>query len=283
MFAAFGTLNMSDCSFEENFARSSGEKKDYITYSGGGMSICSFCVATLTNCTFVGNQSLASSGGISIYDNADITLRNCTFIGNTAQDSGGAISSGNSNKVRLVGCISMANSALNGNTLTCSSSHDDRLPSEVEMINCIIRDVEGKIWNDDDSLITITYSNVRGNWPGDGNIDADPLFAGPANNDYHLKSQAGRWDPGSDTWVQDDVTSPCIDAGDPDSAIGLEPFPNGGVINMGAYGGRSQASKSYFGEPVCQTIVAGDINGDCKVDYRDFVLLATHWLEDNNP
>jgi alpha-tubulin suppressor-like RCC1 family protein len=59
-----------------------------------------------------------------------------------------------------------------------------------------------------------------------------------------LKSQAGRWDPNSQTWVRDDVTSPCIDAGDPNSPIGYEPFPNGGIVNMGAYGGTTEASKS---------------------------------------
>jgi hypothetical protein len=67
------------------------------------------------------------------------------------------------------------------------------------------------------------------------------------------------------------------------SRIGYEPFPNGGIINMGAYGATAEASKSYFGEPVCETIVAGDINGDCKVDLADFAFMAFHWLEDNNP
>ncbi len=78
----------------------------------------------------------------------------------------------------------------------------------------------------------------------------------------------------------DDVMSPCIDAGDPMSPIGYEPFPNGGIINMGAYGGTAEASKSYFGQPPCETIVAGDINGDCKVNFLDFRLLALHWLEE---
>ena len=41
------------------------------------------------------------------------------------------------------------------------------------------------------------------------------------------------------------------------SPIGLEPFPNGGFVNMGAYGGTPEASKSYFGGPGCETIVAG--------------------------
>ena len=62
--------------------------------------------------------------------------------------------------------------------------------------------------------------------------------------------------------------------------IGLEPFPNGGRINMGAYGGTVEASKSYFGEPVCETIIAGDINGDCKVDFFDVAIVGYHWLEE---
>ena len=118
---------------------------------------------------------------------------------------------------------------------------------------------------------------------GDGNIEADPLFADPDNYDYHLKSQAGRFDPNMQSWVQDEVTSPCIDAGDPNSPVGYEPFPNGGYVNMGAYGGTSEASKSYFGQPLCETIIAGDINGDCKVDQTDWDILMLHWLEDNSP
>jgi len=59
-----------------------------------------------------------------------------------------------------------------------------------------------------------------------------------------LKSQAGRWDLAGQSWSADDVTSPCIDAGAPDTPIGLEPLPNGGIVNMGVYGATSQASKS---------------------------------------
>ena len=63
------------------------------------------------------------------------------------------------------------------------------------------------------------------------------------------------------------------------SPIGHEPFPNGGIINMGAYGGTSEASKSYFNAPICEIIIAGDINGDCVVDFKDYIILASHWLE----
>ncbi len=76
----------------------------------------------------------------------------------------------------------------------------------------------------------------------------DPLFADPANHEFHLKSTEGRWDPalngGIGGWVTDTVLSPCIDAGNPSDEIGDELAPNGGRINIGAYGGTTEASKS---------------------------------------
>ena len=152
--------------------------------------------------------------------------------------------------------------------------------------------------------LAVHHSIIPSEWHylGQGNIDTDPCFAEPGywvdkndpnivvepndpnalwiEGDYHLKSQAGRWDSNSQSWVKDDVTSPAIDAGDMASPIGDEPFPNGGIINMGAYGGTNEASKSYFGQPLCETPVAGDINGDCKVNHRDFAIIAAHWLRE---
>ncbi len=63
------------------------------------------------------------------------------------------------------------------------------------------------------------------------------------------------------------------------SPIGLEPFPNGGFVNMGAYGGTAQASKSHFGQAPCDSIVAGDLNGDCQVDFKDLAIMALHWTD----
>jgi len=90
----------------------------------------------------------------------------------------------------------------------------------------------------------IRFNDIQGGWEGDGNIDVDPLFTDPENSDYHLKSEAGRWDTVSRSWVIDEETSPCINAGDPDSSVGDEPASHGDRINMGAFGGTPEASKS---------------------------------------
>ena len=59
---------------------------------------------------------------------------------------------------------------------------------------------------------------------------------------YHLKSETGRWN--GTLWFNDSTTSPCIDAGDPASDYSKEPAPNGGRINIGAFGNTPTASKS---------------------------------------
>ena len=87
---------------------------------------------------------------------------------------------------------------------------------------------------------TITHSITAAS--GTGNLLADPLFA-TAPGDYHLRSMHGRYTPGG--WVMDAVTSPAIDAGDQASDYSQEPQPNGGRINLGAYGNTAEASRSF--------------------------------------
>lgn len=79
---------------------------------------------------------------------------------------------------------------------------------------------------------------------GSHNISTDPFFTDPDNDDYHLQSRFCRYSPEDDEWVTDSDHSPCIDAGDPSDPVGSEPFPNDERINMGAYGGTPEASRS---------------------------------------
>ncbi|WP_292390226.1 PKD domain-containing protein [Methanosarcina sp. UBA5] len=97
------------------------------------------------------------------------------------------------------------------------------------------------------------YNNPGGDYSsniyaGSGDIQADPQYADRNNHDYHLKSKTGRW-TGVD-WVNDSVSSPCIDAGYPLSDYSKEPEPNGGRINIGPDGNTIYASKSELLTPV---------------------------------
>lgn len=99
--------------------------------------------------------------------------------------------------------------------------------------------------------------------------------------DYHLRSKTGRWDMRRQDWASDPVDSPCLDRGDPSVSPGDEPLPNGGVINMGAYGGTPEASMSGGPAPICTRYPEMDFNKDCRVDHLDFSIFSEHWLECN--
>ena len=75
-------------------------------------------------------------------------------------------------------------------------------------------------------------------------LSVDPAFVGPGCVDLHLKSQTGTWSVPLQAWVTNDVDSPCIDTADPSAPYSMEPMPNGGHRNMGAYGNTPQASRS---------------------------------------
>jgi hypothetical protein len=103
------------------------------------------------------------------------------------------------------------------------------------------------LWdNIDDDLFgcRARYSCVERGSQGEGNITDDPMFVDPDNDDYHIRSERGRYWPEHDIWVLDKVTSPCVDGGDPHADTLNEPMPNGGRINIGAYGGTTKASLS---------------------------------------
>lgn len=312
MYNVAGSPTLVNCTFRGNLAQYGGGMRNVdgspiltdcvfsgnLAFSGGGMEI-SGGSPKLADCIFIGNATFFDGGGMLNYTGSP-TLTNCTFTRNLVTDGrGGGLRTVHGSPT-LTNCTFSGNSAsgdspiggggvdvaVDNLTLTnCTFSGNSgcgmfkAVNSTATVTNCIFwGDTPGEIYFDG-NMPVITYSNVQGGWAGVGNIDEDPCFADADGNDYHLKSQAGRYDGNIQTWIIDDATSPCIDAGDPMSPVGAEAFPNGGVVNIGRYGGTIEASKSYFGKPPCETIVTGDINGDCEVDFLDFRIMALHWCE----
>lgn len=138
-------------------------------------------------------------------------------------------------------------------------------------------------WNNSNSDLfgcRAWYSRVNDAGIGEGNIDGNPLFVDPENGDYHLRSNRGRFWPEHDVWVLDGVTSPCIDGGDPNAEPLDEPEPNGGRINMGAYGGTLQASLSPYQQTSLPGQALDPIPADGAVDVESDVILS--WTPGTN-
>ncbi len=236
--------------------------------SGGGIY---HAFVTIRNCVISGNmtgkggscvefnEGNSGSGGnggngAGIFGTSG-SVTNCTVADNTCGTGGTGIRGGNNGVDGLgAGVYADANTVII-NTITCHNSSGDLFGAD---------------------YVNVTFSDIcDDNYSGQiGNISCDPYFVDPNNNDYHLKSQAGRWDPNSQSWIYDNVTSPCIDTGDPADPNWMnELWPDGKRINMGAYGGTAEASMS----PLNVGNIA-DLNRDGVVDFEDYGLLANSWL-----
>jgi predicted outer membrane repeat protein len=304
VYQSWGTLLWADCTFTDNLAQQGGAagfavetasmtrcvfRRNWASQGGGALDDAGTPLA-LADCTFTGNRAGSYGGAVCASLSGPITasalrgrvsMTHCLCAGNRASSFGGALYADQTG-FTIVNCTFVSNRASTGGTLSWSSSGTGNASAEFDLRNCIVWDSGPAMSpasrtaartrgygtsSEPEPGAVVCYSDIEGGWPGEGNIDVDPLFAVPgqwvnpphsaylpssdpeavwSDGDYHLKSQTGCWDPAGESWVRDEVTSPCIDAGDPATPVADEPAPNGGRINMGAYGGTTEASMSEF-------------------------------------
>ncbi len=152
--------------------------------------------------------------------------------------------------------------------------------AEPSISNCII-------WNNtniDLFQCQSQYSCIERGGDGEGNISEYPLFVDSDNNDYHLRSEGWQWNESSEQWTWDEVTSRCIDAGNPGLSVGnelitldvdpLNRFGQNLRINMGGYGGTAEASM-----PPYDWALLSDMTNDGICNISDLVVFITLWLE----
>ncbi len=191
----------------------------------------------LINCDISNNHANDDGGALFVWNGGSATLINCNLNDNRAIVTGGAISSfGGGNGVSVINCCLANNQAPFGSAI---------LGWDVIVANSIV-------WGDGDLVYQhsapISYSIVQGGYPGDGIVDADPMFFDEANCDYHLRAGSPAIDAGDNvavaTWVLTDqdgnqrfVDDPyTLDSGNPDGIhpivdIGPYEFPgDGGIV-----------------------------------------------------
>ena len=178
---------------------------------GGGIGIEANSNIVIANSKIMKNYASYFSGGIGVHTSS-ISVVNSIIANNSSQCAGGLSFQDSSSTI--------TNSTIKENSAECSGGGFYCIRSDVIVTNTIMwGDTEGEIdgWG---GSITVTYSDVQGGWAGEGNIDADPLFA----------DADGRLSLGS----------PCIDAGD-NSAVTVttdldgNPRIVGTAVDMGAF------------------------------------------------
>ena len=243
--------SLTNCKFIENIAQYGGGiyndesnpilnecgfiKNTSYNYGNGGAMYNDESGSTLDKCTFIGNSAHNDGGGIYNINESNPVLNNCAFIGNSANDDGGGLSNNNSSPI-LTNCTFTANSASTGNAISSKSERHgpNSTISLINCINCILWDGGNEIFNDENSVSIVSYSDIQDGLRGEGNIDAEPFFVDPFGPDNI---------PGTeDDNLRLSPLSPCIDSGDPAYA----PVPDEtdlegnrrivkGRIDMGAY------------------------------------------------
>ena len=276
------TITFVDCVFSDNAA--CGEYA-----MGGGLDLGENTAASLLRCRFSANHSFYG-GGLSIFgrspalelcvfENNTATrgggvacldwiqhgdpasnpmLKSCTFVGNYAVEYGGGWLASGAGLPILVNCTFTENSAdISGGGLgrtpdyyIFSSGHDT-------LASCIL-------WNDSIPEIYVapgypepvaSFSDIQGGWPGEGNIDADPLFVVPPSGDLRLT-----------------YASPCKNAGDPAYPVTVGDQDAAGRQRV-VYGRVDMGAYEYY----CR----GDLNGDGVVDFRDLMVLLSNYKTPN--
>ena len=206
------------------FLESSGvvAENEFVSNTGtnGGAIYIQSSAIEVRDTLFVGNHATTEGGAVAFASSAGTRFINNVVTGNVADGNGGGlIVQGDSPLVSRTTIT--GNSAISGGGIYC---HDNASPTVVNSILWEDFAYTGpEIYVDGSSSIEISYSDVENGWPGEGNIDEDPLFALPARRDYRL------------LWG-----SPCIDSGHPGlldqdgsrSDMGARSFDQSGPITI---------------------------------------------------
>lgn len=183
--------------------------------TGGGVKVVeASSTATLLRCSVHDNEATVTDGGAAEANVGGITATNCLFFDNTAVDEGGAIKVGGAG-----GSGAFYNCVFEGNS--CADNTINQVDGTLTITNCIVYANTGGAVDSSGGSVAVTYSVIEGDYVGDGNIDADPLFVGSGDHPYSIG--AG---------------SPCIDAGNGDVApatdyIGNARYDDPAVANTG--------------------------------------------------
>ena len=249
-------------------------------WHGGGI-FGYYSSASIIDCTITDNKAGGYGGGIGV-EYGDPLIRRCNISSNgvATGNNRGALYFGGCN-ARVTNCILTGNKSqwcivcrYSGNNIitNCTIANNThwawgsgihcREYGNATVTNCISWDNswgggEREIYAEPTSSVMVKYSNVRGGYPGVGNIDTDPCFVYADNNDYHIYPDSLCVDAGDNTavpvWVNTDLD-------------GRDRFVDGdcndsNVVDMGAY----EFAWAYI----------GDFDSQCDVDFEDFAIFAS--------
>ncbi len=177
---------------------------------GGGICCLNNSIPEILNNVISLNSAGSNGGGIYCEDSSPNVINNAIFI-NTTFARGGGICCFDSSPT-------ISNNTITGNSVTYLGGGGIWcLGSSPTITDTIIYDNNApfgpEIYVGSSSSPDVTYCDVKGDWAGAGNINADPLFVTGSDGDYYL----------SQTAAGQGTDSPCVDVGsDLASNLGMD-------------------------------------------------------------
>ena len=188
-----GVLAITGCTFAHNTSE-----------SGGGVYLAA-SHAVFANNVLTKNSASDAGGGLSCYFGRPVI--NCEITHNESGNLGGAVYVRGGDDPGLVNCTMIGNQAVtDGNAAFFTEG------STPGVYNCIIRGSTPDPLAGGEPIVS--YCNIEGGWPGEGNIDAEPLFMDPdgrddipgtADDDWRLLPYSPCLDAGSNLLVVEDL------------------------------------------------------------------------------
>ncbi|MEM9923203.1 MAG: Calx-beta domain-containing protein [Cyanobacteria bacterium P01_D01_bin.50] len=225
--------------------------EDNISDNGGGIFNYRDSDPRITNTTFRYNLAGGSSGGGgAIYNDgvnsssnsSNPVITNTLFQGNSSSSDGGAIYNDTYSHTTINNSTFTENQSANGGAIFSVETTSDSARPSITINNSILWKNEATISEDEigGTTATVSYSIVRGGYPGTGNKQDDPLFVDPDNDNFRLQPNSPAIDMGNNDSLPADVDDLDDDA-DTSEKIPFDLDGNIRIVNatvdMGAYEG----------------------------------------------
>ena len=198
-----GGITVSNGSLTDTIIEYNKISNNKAIFSGGGISSYGalYRYNKIFNNEVVGGGQLVTRGGGIIINSfsSKTIITNSIISNNYSRDHGGGIGIGKDVEVDLINCTLSQNKSRLG--MGISIFYVDYI---LYVYNSILFDSSTSEIYYSDNAPVIEYSNVKGGWPGIGNINNNPCFVEAAENDCHILYHSPCRDVGSNAYINGD-------------------------------------------------------------------------------
>lgn len=164
-------------------------------FSGAGVRV-EGGTAQFSHCSFEENEA-RDAAAMQVTAEAGVVVSNSLFASNAVTGVASAVSARSDSIVHMALCTIADNTSDSEDGSLIDATDSDIIISN----SCIWANTPPMI----NGAVAITHSIVEGGFPGDGNLDLDPIFTSPATGEFSLSAGSPAIDAGDNAALPDDI------------------------------------------------------------------------------